>query len=187
MGTRGFIGLTIEGKTIATYNHYDSYPSHLGVQVGTFVQDADLAKLPGQIKKLRIVDEQDKPTKAQRGKLERLDVLPANVSTGTDWYSALRDLQGDLAGYLRVGYFPASEGILEGGWGAEWGYIVNLDSRTLLVYKCRWNEVPSVVDRLSFDTLLSNDFELAEYMEKLEAHVWARIDAEDLERIAVTV
>ena len=37
MGTRGLLGFIIAGRRRASYNHLDSYPSGLGVQVAKFI------------------------------------------------------------------------------------------------------------------------------------------------------
>ena len=33
MSTRGLIGIVCKGKEFLTYNHYDSYPTELGLKV----------------------------------------------------------------------------------------------------------------------------------------------------------
>ena len=37
MGTRGFWGVRDNGRTRFTYNHFDSYPTGLGVDVAEFI------------------------------------------------------------------------------------------------------------------------------------------------------
>ena len=37
MGTRGLLGLIVEGKRHAAYNHWDSYPSGLGAKIVKFI------------------------------------------------------------------------------------------------------------------------------------------------------
>ena len=39
MGTRGLVGVKLRnGRKKATYKHYDSYPSGLGVEIVKFIQ-----------------------------------------------------------------------------------------------------------------------------------------------------
>ena len=39
MGTRGLLGHIIRGRKRATYNHFDSYPSGLGVDLVAFIAE----------------------------------------------------------------------------------------------------------------------------------------------------
>lgn len=41
MGTRGIVGLIIDTQIKASYNHFDSYPSGLGLDVVKFVKGID--------------------------------------------------------------------------------------------------------------------------------------------------
>lgn len=49
MGTRGLLGHIIRGKKKATYNHFDSYPSGLGMDIVGFVENLT----PEQIEKMK--------------------------------------------------------------------------------------------------------------------------------------
>lgn len=44
MGTRGFIVVKFEGKYYRIYNHYDSYPEGLGVEVANVARQAERTK-----------------------------------------------------------------------------------------------------------------------------------------------
>ena len=137
MSTRGFIGLVAEGVTRAVYNHSDSYPSWLGVRMVQFVHDANLAELAPKVAQLVPVKEDDKPSPTQLADLKARGFWQ-DVSTGDDWYAALRAAQGSLYGYLEAGYFPEfnAQRVISGGDAfIEWGYLVNLDTEQLEVYE----------------------------------------------------
>ena len=136
MGTRGFIAIKGEGKTLGTYNHFDSYPSWLGLRMLEFVQRQDFADLVAKLATLQRVDEQEEPTAEQLADLKERGFWQ-DVGTGRDWYSALRGAQGDLAAYLTAGYIPALDveaALNEKETWLEWGYIVDLDASSLDVY-----------------------------------------------------
>lgn len=136
MGTRGFIGLKAEGTTISTYNHYDSYPSYLGVNAAKFIREADVSQVAERLVKLVRVSEDGKPTPEQLEDLKARGFWE-NVSLGDDWYAALRNCQGDLEQYLSAGYIPALnfDPLQATDTWMEWGYIVDLDTEELHVYE----------------------------------------------------
>lgn len=137
MGTRGLIGFVIDGQVKATYNHFDSYPDGVGVDVLAFARHANehIDTVGKAVRKLRAVDATEKPTAAQRASLERRGASPANVSTGSDWYAWLRDTQGDLQKVLDLGYFSDDAAFAQDSLFCEWGYLVNLDEQTLEAYR----------------------------------------------------
>lgn len=46
MGTRGLLGLIVQGKRHAAYNHWDSYPSGLGAKIVEFILNLYPAEYP---------------------------------------------------------------------------------------------------------------------------------------------
>lgn len=136
MSTRGFLGIKHDGTTIVTYNHSDSYPTWLGVRVAKFIQDADLADVARKFHDLTQVDPADKPTPEQLADLKARGFW-SQVSTGDDWYSALRNAQSDLGAYLDAGYIPAlNNSVLDTvDPYLEWGYLVDLDENVLVIYE----------------------------------------------------
>jgi hypothetical protein len=55
MGTRGLLGFIIKGVRKGTYNHYDSYPIGLGLNIMKWIQslsDAEIAKMVEQVEGL---------------------------------------------------------------------------------------------------------------------------------------
>lgn len=138
MGTRGLVGVVINNTPKATYNHFDSYPSGLGLDVVKFVDSIkgeNFDTLAGQFQALTMIDADGTPTPEQIADLGAKGVEPAAVSTGADWYAWLRNAQGDLAEYVRLGYMPDGTTFGEDSLFCEWGYLVNLDTRSVEVYK----------------------------------------------------
>ena len=45
MGTRGVTGFVADGKWYVTYNHFDSYPEYLGMQVLNFAKKLPIGNL----------------------------------------------------------------------------------------------------------------------------------------------
>lgn len=135
MSTRGFIGLVHNGQTTITYNHSDSYPTWLGCKVAKFIQGADLERIAALLPGLVQVDEIDKPSPEQLADLKARGFWQ-DVSTGDDWYAALRSAQGDILAYLEAGYIPSMspEVIQKSDIFIEWGYLIDLDERVLRIY-----------------------------------------------------
>lgn len=138
MGTRGAIGFILNDTPKITYNHFDSYPTVLGVsmlaQAATFA--ADLPTTKKAVKAVKLIDDSKKPTAAQLKLLAgRAGItVPQPVSTGTDWYAWLRDAQGDLAAYLKIGYMPNSWDFPLESLFCEYAYIIDLDAGVFEAY-----------------------------------------------------
>jgi hypothetical protein len=137
MGTRGALGFRAEGKDYITYNHFDSYLSGLGEAVLTWLK-AELAageeqSLRERVTQLRFVDGNTKPTPAEIEQYKHL--ADFRVSTGDDWYSLLRNTQGDPAAILAAGVMADAHKFLNDSLFCEYAYIVNFDSRELEVYR----------------------------------------------------
>lgn len=145
MGTRGFYGVVFDGDTKITYNHFDSYPDGLGTDILKQVSDLvkDLAKLHADARRLALVDEDSTPTLQQIQDLQKY--WDPNVSTGSakEWYSLLRNMQGDLAAHLGVGVMIDSGEFPMDSLFCEWGYLVDLDRHVLEVYEGFQKESPT--------------------------------------------
>lgn len=128
MGTRGTMAVKSENKTIRVYNHFDSYPTGLGLDFARFIAAADERELPGQIAAAQIVDESADAPADVLDTMKRAGIWQ-DVSSGTDWYSALRGAQGDFARYLELGYVPA----WDSGDSEEWGYLADFDEAKLYI------------------------------------------------------
>lgn len=167
MGTRGFWGVRDNGRLRTTYNHFDSYPTGLGVQMVEFIQATDMSTLGARVFDLTMVEEGESPSPEQMQALVSAGTW-AQVSTGTDWYSALRNTQGDPQALIDSGFWmgqgfdptQASDSWL------EWGYLIDLDAGELLVYDIAYEKDPVIRRRIPFAELVGVD--AAELMAGIE-------------------
>ena len=142
MGTRGIIGLVNNDIEKITYNHFDSYPDALGMDVLKWARETDAKDGWDEVREkataLRLVDEQEHLTAEEA--IEH--ALHTDTSVGgpstsqtPDWYQALRHLQGNLQGYLDAGVMIDSGTFPLDSLFCEWGYLINLDDSTFEVYQ----------------------------------------------------
>lgn len=171
MSTRGFIGIKHDGKIVGMYNHSSSYPTYLGVRSAEFIQRENLSEITKKVDTLVPVDESKDPTPEQLADLKARGFW-SNVSTGKDWYSALRNAQGDLAAYIKAGYYPTFDvaGTIEkGDCYIEWGYVIDLDEQVLSVYEYETEAGPMPrVGIIPFDTITAPGFDAASVMGQIE-------------------
>lgn len=171
MSTRGFISIKHDGKIIGTYNHSDSYPTWLGVRMVEFIQQNDLDAIAAKLDTVVLVDEDESPTAEQLADLKERGFW-ANVSTGSDWYSALRNAQGNLAAYIEAGYIPSFDVqhfLDKGDCFIEYGYVVDLNERMLVVLEYRAEGAPMpILGTVTFDHILAPGFDAASVMGQLE-------------------
>lgn len=143
MSTRGLMGFRVNKKDFLSYNHSDSYPIYLGVEMAKFVQKilGNMAKYKELAKKLVLVDADTEPTPKQIKALSKY--ADTGVSTGklTDWYCLLRNCQGDPMATLKSGYVRGAAENVAYSMDCEWVYIVNFDTGKLEVYK-GWQTQP---------------------------------------------
>ncbi len=132
MGTRGHLTFIIDGQRKTAYNHWDSYPSALGVGVLNWLHGAVVASVPDLVKAargLRVVSPDSEPTDDDIKALAEF----WNKSVGDrtrerpEWYQLLRDTQGDPAAILRAGVIEDGSGY----GGIEWEYEVDCDTKAL--------------------------------------------------------
>ena len=149
MGTRGVIGFRIDDKDKVMYNHMDSYPEYLGVKileeideiisldVSKTVKKTRINKLKEKVRNIRLIEELEK-------KLSPLDIEWAkqhgfaNFDVGSkeiSWYQLLRGMQGDLISCLKHPVMLDAKDFIKDSLFCEWGYIINLDSLELEVWK----------------------------------------------------
>ncbi len=135
MGTRGFLGVYVDGQTKGSYNHFDSYPSGLGVDVVTELLNRDPSVDYRQLARdLVSIDSEVPPTQAQKDLLLPYTDLNVSKKSDDDWYCLTRDLQGCLLKPLEIGLYVPSTFYLDSLW-CEYAYIWNLDDNTLEVYQ----------------------------------------------------
>jgi hypothetical protein len=158
MGTRGTIRIRKNGKQVVMYNHWDSYPSGLGVSFLTSIQT--LIDKYGLEEFIRIIDNvrvininTEHPTEEDIVKLAPYTDLSVENRSTSSWYCLMRKLQGNLLGMIEAGY------MLDFGdydmW-EEYNYILDLDNKC--VYMHEYDMSPSSVPDLT--TPLSNIPEL---------------------------
>lgn len=141
MGTRGAMGVRIDGVDKIEYNHFDSYPEGLGKSVvetvRAILQDRTLGVegLCTLARRLRAVDPSSEPTdddiEALRG-YANLDVSDKSLK---DWYCLTYGLRRNLLAKLRLGVVIDSHDFLSNSLFCEWAYVVNLDELTFEVYR----------------------------------------------------
>jgi len=138
MSTRGCVGFLIDGEEKVTYNHSDSYPSGLGVDVFQFVRDFSTDKLKEIARSIELVDRNSNPTQKQIGhcfSYEIVDLGGGNQFV-EDWYWLLHNAQRNLNLYADgLKYMIDSRNFLYDSVFCEYAYIINLDTELLEVYK----------------------------------------------------
>lgn len=138
MGTRGAIGFRIDGQDKIAYNHFDSYPSELGDDAVSFIRGwlADgRDKMRAAVRALTVIDTDAKPTAEQKERLAPIADLGVSEKSLDDWYCLLRNLQGDLGGYLKHGLIPDGHDFMRDSLFCEWAYVVNMDDFSFEVYR----------------------------------------------------
>lgn len=158
MGTRGAFGFRSDGINRLTYNHFDSYPDYLGVQMCAAVVAVrgDLDSARANVAAIELVpefveEEENTPTPEQ---LQRVQDAAARIEdaigedpvitdlrvsrqTTDDWYCVLRGMHGQPLYWLLHG-FPFmidSNQFVRDSLFCEWGWLINLDDQTLEIYK----------------------------------------------------
>ena len=150
MSTNGQITFIADGHAKRSYNHWDSNPSALGLEVlrwlrGT-IRDGNETLLRTAIKDLVVVSDfgGHPPTEEQERELEPYTVSAVG-GPNERWYRLLRKTQGDPGKILSVGY------AYDQNWGVEvdeyYNYIVNCDVREFICLGHIW----------SFDALPDDD------------------------------
>jgi len=147
MGTRGAYGFYKNGVTKVMYNHFDSYPEHLGQKVGNFIAKTSKEELDTIFDNIEMVEEGERPTELQiqyclkYGTEEMKKHLQETLANDRyakylDWYHVLRPEQGNLE-LFKTGfrYMADAEGFLYNSLFCEWAYIINLDTYELEVYE----------------------------------------------------
>jgi hypothetical protein len=140
MGTRGAIGFFIDGKTVAAYNHYDSYPDYLGRKVIKALRGRDMEQVKASAKAVETINENVPPTQEQIDRCKAAGTVDLSVSNRSenDWYCLLRGAQGDIAGLLdgKVPYMSGNGAeFLSDSLFCEYAYIINFDEGLLEFYK----------------------------------------------------
>ena len=140
MGTRGIVGVRVDGVDKMVYNHFDSYPGGLGIsmldQCRKLMKRSDgLAKAKDAARAIRLVDDTIPVTAEDVKKYANTMDLDVGNQSPADWYRLLRRAQGNLLAYLDAGVMLDAGTFILDSLFCEWGYIINLDTKKLEVYK----------------------------------------------------
>lgn len=127
MSTRGFITFAVNGQLKTAYNHSDSYPFGLGIDLLKWLRETDHAQIREQAAALRVIDRDAKPTAEDIEHLKPWTDLGVSTRSTDDWYCLLRDTQGDPAAMLAAGIIEDASGFPADSLFAEWGYVIDLD------------------------------------------------------------
>jgi hypothetical protein len=135
MGTRGFVGFVVDNTEKITYNHFDSYPAGLGLDVLTWLHSANVHEVRAAAAALRLVDSD---AVAVAEDMRRLGTKYANTNVSTceptEWYVLLRETQGDPAAILDAGVMIDNAEFAFDSLFCEFGYLVDLDTKQFEVY-----------------------------------------------------
>lgn len=141
MGTRGFTGVAIDGEVKISYQQFDSYPSGVGLAVLEYLRTVtDIDAVKKLARELQLVKDSDEPSDEDREKYAEL--ADPRVSTGQDWYSLLRNNQGDLGAILKTGIATDAGDFPLDSLFCEYGYLVDLDAGMFEVYRGFQKDVP---------------------------------------------
>jgi hypothetical protein len=143
MGTRSATGFRLNGRDVLAYNQLDGYPEGIGQEIVKEIIEgiaslgyepalATWRKLAGDIK---IVDKEQKPTKADIAATKAHTNLEVSKQSTNDWYCLLRNLQGTIIARLKSGYILDASDFITQSLFCEWAYILNLDDEVFEVYQ----------------------------------------------------
>jgi len=136
MGTRGVYGFRLNGEDLVQYNHWDSYPSGLGITILDFIRSTTTDEMRKIAQGLILVDEDSKPTPEQIDECRQYLDLGVSKQSPYDWYCLLREAQGKPAAWKDgLQYVIDSHEFMADSLFCEWAYCINLDDETLEVYK----------------------------------------------------
>jgi len=138
MGTRGAYGFIIDGTKKIAYNHYDSYPSHLGKAIVAFVKGTPVEEMKEIARKIVLVLPDSKPNDLQIQKYKKYADLNVSEKSFSDWYCLLRNTQGDLTPYKAgLDVMIDNAAFLVDTLFCEYAYVINLDTGVLAIYTGR--------------------------------------------------
>ena len=136
MGTRGVVGFHRNGVDKITYNHFDSYPSDLGKRVKDFLMTTSVNEMLAIFDHIIMVNEDQPPTKEQIDECGQYANLAVNTRSLDNWYNLLREAQGNLNAYKGgLRYMIDNASFLQDSLFCEWGYVINLDTNVLEIYR----------------------------------------------------
>ena len=135
MSTRGAYGFYKDGVSKITYNHFDSYPEELGLDIIKYIKSKPIEEMNADFNSITMVNGNDKPTTEQF--LKCAEYYNYNVSSKSPekWYCLLPEAQGDLDASAKIGIMIDSQEFMKDSLFCEYAYIINLDKDVLEIYK----------------------------------------------------
>lgn len=144
MGTRGAIGFRVNNEDKVQYNHFDSYPSYLGLEILNYIQGTNLQALKETAERIILVEEDGIPTEEQIVECQPWTNLDVSEHSVSDWYCLLRDAQGGLNAFSEgLKYMSDYKDFLKNSLFCEYAYIINIDEQ-VLEYYCGFNQKPRI-------------------------------------------
>jgi len=136
LGTRAAYGIRSGHQDKITYNHFDGYPSYLGINIMSFIHDTPDKELREIADRIEMVQEDSKPSAKQIKQYKQYADLNVSSQSLTDWYCLLRETQGDLTPYKNgLTHIIDSHDFLKDSLFCEWAYIINVDKGELEIYR----------------------------------------------------
>lgn len=135
MSTRGFITFVIDGQEKTAYNHSDSYPDYLGVQVLKWLRGADIPAVTEEARALRVAPADSTPTAEDVQRLLKYANLGVGEQSPEDWYCLLRETQGEPGAMLDAGVIEDASDFPTDSLFAEWGYVIDFDAQVFEVHR----------------------------------------------------
>lgn len=139
MGTRGAIGVYVDGVTKAAYNQFDMYPDGHGQQVVNEIKELletySLEELRAKAAAMVAIDKKTTPTDEQKTKLAPYYASRVSSQSTDDWYCLFREMQGGIKTYLEVGMMLDQAVFLADSLFCEYAYILNLDDNLFEIYE----------------------------------------------------
>lgn len=137
MSTNGFLGFVIGGEEKIAYNHSDSYPAGLGIDVLRWLSHYTVDhgdELLEQARSLRLVSRESHATPEEAERFRKFTSLSVASGSSADWYCVLRHTQGDLEAILDAGVVVDDSDFPLNSLYCEYGYLADLDAQVLEVY-----------------------------------------------------
>ena len=135
MGTRGAYGFYKNGVSKITYNHFDSYPEGLGLDIIKYIKSKSIEEMNADFNSITMVNDDDKPTIEQFLKCAEYYNDTVSSKSPEEWYCLLREAQGDLDASAKIGIMIDSQEFMKDSLFCEYAYIINLDKDVLEIYK----------------------------------------------------
>lgn len=151
MATNGIYGFRKNDVDKITYNHSDSYPSCLGNTIADLIRNHSNEELNGLCDKINLIDDHIEIKKLKKEVIEKFrpyinrnkeyfsyNKLTQEFNDNMDIYSFLHKFMGDPEQYFKnpeIHIMCDGTHFIKNSLYCEWGYIINLDTNVLEVWK----------------------------------------------------